>query len=130
MSGLDAYAFSDVEAGLLAVIYDQVRVECSTLIPLPRPAEFVQVVRVGGDDSVVSEDASVTVYAWADGWAAAYSLAALVRQRLQSVRRLGDLPVYRVTTIAAPSRAPDPLTGDARYQFTLAFKVRGSKPSI
>src|SRR5690606_37291312 len=120
------YEFLDVEAALVALIKAQIRVAASTMVPNPKPVEHVQVARVGGTADIVADRPMVTFFVSAGSWPAAASLTSLTRRRLTSITRLDELPVYRTTEIGGPSRAPDPVTGDPRYQFTLEFKLRGS----
>lgn len=123
---MEAYEFIDVEAALVQHIKAVVRVPASTVVPREKPAEHVLVARVGGTADAVSDSPMVTFVVSAPGWAAAYELVKLVRRRVMSVTRLGELPVYRHIDVGGPSRSPDPETGDPRYQFTVQFKLRGS----
>ncbi|MBK0420159.1 hypothetical protein JD276_14065 [Leucobacter sp. CSA1] len=123
---MEAYEFIDVESALVQYIKSVVRVPASTMVPQNKPPEHVLVARVGGTSDEVSDSPMVTFIVSAPGWVAAYDLVKLVRRRVMSVMRLGELPVYRHIEIGGPSRAPDPDTGDPRYQFTVQFKLRGS----
>ena len=126
---MEAYEFLDVEAALVSHIKSVCRVAASTMVPNPKPVEHVQVTRVGGTSDMVSDRPMVTFFVSAGSWPNASSLAGLVRRRVMSLTSMDDMPVYRITEIGGPSRAPDPVTGDARYQFTVEFKLRGSKAS-
>lgn len=123
---MEAYEFPNVERELISVITSQVRVAAGVDIPNPRPAEYVQVNRVGGASDKTTDRPMVTFFVWAGSWASAHDLVSLVRRRVTSVLRMGDAPVYRIREIGGPARAPDPTDGSARYQFTAEFKLRGS----
>ena len=128
---MEAYEFLDVEAALVSHIKSVCRVAASTMVPNPKPVEHVQVIRVGGTADMISDRPMVTFFVSAGSWPNASSLAGLVRRRVMSMDRIGtpEVPVYRVIEIGGPARAPDPVTGDPRYQFTVEFKLRGSKAS-
>ena len=125
---MEAYEFLDVEAELVALIRAQVRVKAFTQVPTVRDPEDVLVARVGGTADRVTDSPVVTFFAASTGWSAAFALVKLLRQRLMSVQRLGGLPVYRVVEVGGPTKAPDPATGQARYQLTIQFFLRGSMP--
>ena len=123
------YLFPDVEAAYVQLVRAMVRVDASTVVPDPRPAEFVRVARVGGESDLVTDNPRVTFFVWGSSWAAAHDLAQLVRQRVLATDRLGPandpLIVYRVVELGGPSRAPDLPDGAPCYQFTIQLKIRG-----
>ena len=125
---MDAYEFIDVEAALVQDLKGR-GFTASTMVPNPAPVEHVLVDRVGGVADVVTDNATVTFIVSAGSWPAAFALTKRVRQRVLSVPVLGGMPVYRRREVGGPSRAPDPDTGGARYQFTVEVKVRGSEPT-
>lgn len=112
---MEAYEFLNVEAALIGVVTQQVRVPASVVVDSERPPEFVQVTRVGGTAGMLTDRPMVTFYCWAPSWTAAHDLGKLVRRRVHSLSRLGDAPVYRVLEVGGLSRAPDPVNGDPRY---------------
>lgn len=123
-----ALIFADIEGAYVRLVRAQVRVDAATVIPDPRPAEFVKVARVGGESELVADNPRVTFFVWGTSWGAAHDLAALVRQRVMSVTRLGDkdpIIIYRLDEVGGLSRAPDPVDGAPCYQFTIQIKVRG-----
>lgn len=122
---MEAYEFINVEAALIGVIKAQVRVPASVDVPNPRPSEFVQVVRVGGTSGPVADRPMVTFFVWGPSWRSAHDLAALVRRRVHSLRMLDDAPVYRVGEVGGLAKAPDPVDGSPRYQFTIDLSLRG-----
>lgn len=125
---MEAYEFLDVEAELVSLIRARVRVPASTQVPKEKPAEHVLVNRVGGVADQLTDRPMVTFIASAETWPAASALGKVLRQRLMSITRFGEHPVYRVREVGGLSRSPDPDTGDPRYQVTVEFKLRGSMP--
>lgn len=122
---METYSFVNVEASLIGVMTSLVRVDASVQIPSPRPAEFVQITRVGGTAGMVADEPRVEFLIWGSTWVSAYDLAALVRQRVTSITALDNQPVYRVLELGF-GRAPDPEDGSPRYRFTAEIKLRGS----
>ena len=125
---MEAYEFLDVEAELVSLIRARVRVAASTQMPKEKPNEHVLVIRVGGTADQLTDRPMVTFIASAPSWPEAAALGKLLRQRLMSITRFGDIPVYRVREVGGLSRSPDPDTADPRYQLTVEFKLRGSMP--
>lgn len=124
---MEAYEFLNVEAALIGVIRSRLRVAASVTIDNPRPTEFVQVSRVGGTSGMIADRPMVTFYVWGESWSAAHDLAALAKRRIHSLTAIDGLPVYRVREIGGLSRAPDPVDGSARYQFTIELRLRGKQ---
>lgn len=122
---MEAYEFINVEAALIGVMVQRVRVTASVDIPNPRPDEFVQVSRVGGTAGEATDRPMVQFIVWGASWRAAHDLAALARRHIMSLRRLGEAPVYRVREVGGLSRSPDPTSGSPRYQFTVELNMRG-----
>lgn len=126
--------FPDVE-GLLA---DYLRAELgsrpgytdmsvSTKIPNPRPERFVRVMRTGGSTpSLVVDDATILVEAWANKESDAVALAQLCRGLMRVLDVVSGVQFYRVDTFSAPANLPDPNSGQVRYTATYAVRVRGA----
>ena len=123
-----AFMFLDIEGEYVSIIRQQVRVDAATVVPDPRPTEFVKVERVGGTVDIVTDEPMVTFFVWGESWASAHDLAQLVRQRIMSVFQLDQgVVVYSVTEVGGLSRAPDGPDGSPCYQFTIQSKLRGFK---
>ena len=124
---MEPYEFLNIERALIGVVRTRCRVDSAVDIPKPRPPEFVQVSRVGGTAGEIADRPMVTFFCWAESWGAAHDLAALTKRRMHSLTRLEELPVYRVREVGGLSRAPDPVDGSPRYQFTLELRLRGKQ---
>lgn len=111
------------------MVMSQCRVTASVKVDYPHEAEFVQVTRVGGTAGQITDRPMVTFFVWGATDTAAHDLAALVRRRVHSLTRLADVPVYRVGEVGGLARAPDPVDGSSRYQFTVELRLRGSYAS-
>lgn len=96
-------------------------------VPDPRPAEWVQIRRVGGGQlRPVRDRARVDVFAWAATEPAATSLADTLRvaiHALAGTTLLGPT-VYRVDEFLGPRMDDDPLTGRPRVWATYTLDVR------
>ncbi len=123
----EAYEFINVEKALIGIVSPIAL--ASVDIPQERPAKFIQVNRAGGTAGLVTDAPMVTFFAWGPTWSAAHDLAAAVRRVVHSITSLGGSPVYRVLEIGGLSRAPDPVDGSPRYQFTTEIRVRGFEAS-
>lgn len=134
----DAYApptaalFGDVEdaviiwlqSQLAESVYDRVPKVTGALLPL------VIVERLGGPaTSVVTEEATVTVEAWAKSWRTAQNLVQRARQAVHSLpgNVVAGLTFYRVREYAGPGRLPDPISGFPRFVFTVSLTVRATQ---
>lgn len=104
-------------------------VPVGTVVPNPRPAEFVRITRAGGlRRNLVTEDARVVVEAWAQADEDAADLAELVRAVLHALAGTtsdDDVRVYRVDDTEGPADDPDPMSDQPRYQLALSITVRG-----
>jgi len=106
-------------------------VHVGTLIPNPRPGEFVRVLLVGGQrqrGSRVIDTQTVALEAWAAAEGAACSLALLLEALSLSMpdQDVTGLTVYRVDEFAGPANLPDPESTQSRYTMTLSFTTRAS----
>jgi hypothetical protein len=108
-------------------------VHVGTMVPTPRPPEFVRISRAGGvRRNLVTEDARIVVEAWAGSGPEATDLAELVRSILHALRGTVDdngVPVYRVDDVEGPADDPDPISDQPRYQFAVSLTVRGKAAS-
>lgn len=107
-----------------------------TTIPNPRPVEFVRVLRTGGTQrNIIVDETQLTVETWAASEKAAHDMAQLARGLLIAARGqvLDGVPVYRVVDITGPGSlssgpvyAPDPISGQARFSFSMLVACRGA----
>lgn len=124
----EAYFFPDIEAALVDVMKTKVRVRAGTTIPEQKKEGFVQVVRVGGQSDILTDNPRVTFYIWSASWIKAFDLGQVVRQRILSVNKLAkDTYVYQVREVGGLSKVPDPVDGAPCYQFTVQMKLRGKR---
>lgn len=96
-------------------------------VPATRPAEFLQVGRVGGGPLNRVLDAPVIVaYAWAGSKARAEEIASEFRDLI--LNRVGEMPLVRgVDSVVGPYSDPDPDSKVARYAVTSRWLVRASR---
>jgi hypothetical protein len=96
-------------------------------VPDPRPAEWVQIRRIGGPQvRPVRDRPNVDVFAWAQTDPAAWELAELLRRSIHALAGttlLGPM-VYRVDETLGPRSLDDELTGSPRVWATYSLDVR------
>jgi hypothetical protein len=111
------------------LVCDHLRTRLATIpvgsqVPTDRPATFVRIVRVGGvRRNLVTDEATLTIEAWAATEQAAHDLSQLARAYVHAMLGGGD--VYRVTEFSGPALLPDPLSDLPRYSFTVAIATVG-----
>lgn len=96
-------------------------------IPSPRPAEFGNIVLVGGQRrDLVTDVPTLAVEAWAATRTRASALAQELRAILHALegRTFAGLTVADVSEFAAPGDLPDVLSDQQRYTATYAIGVR------
>ncbi len=99
----------------------------SSDIPDPRPAEWLQVRRVGGTKRPpVRDQPRVDLIAWAATELAAFTLIDQVRVAVNALHgtTLGGIQVYRVEETMGPRSGNDPLSGSATCWMTVAILIR------
>lgn len=97
-----------------------------TMVPDPRPDEFVTVKRTGGfqKDRVIF-DATLQFEAWGTDDDSASDLADLTYGLVHALRgRENDVVFYRVVDIGGPGNLPDPESDQSRFVFTLSVSSR------
>lgn len=125
----EAVAFPDATAVICEYLRDVTGKTTGNKVPNPRLDEFYVVQRVGGvRRSIVLDDATLVVEAWALTDQAAMDLAELARAHLSAI--CGDFVgaelVYRVTEGGGVGNLPDPLSNHSRVTFTVVATVRGA----
>lgn len=124
-------AFPDANALLIAhltALVDPVPVV--SRIPDPRPAQLVQVRRVGGAAVVpVRDSARLDVKCWDTDDRAAMALALLVRAHVWALSGSalpGGVPCYRVQEFLAPRLDDDPVTNSPVAWATYSLDIRAN----
>lgn len=123
--------FPDATAVTVTHLAGELEVPVVSKVPNPRPDTFVRVRRVGGPRrDLVTDQAQLTVEAWAATDADAADLAQLARAHIHNMRGqvISGVACYRVTEMAGPANLPDPTTDHARYSLTIAVAMRGATP--
>lgn len=114
------------------IVCDELRTRLATVtvtsqVPTSRSSDtsFVRVTRVGGvRRNLVTDEATLTVEAWAPTEQAAHDLNQLCRAYLYAMPGGGS--VYRVTEIGGPAFLPDPDSDQPRVSFTAAVATKGA----
>jgi transposase InsO family protein len=128
----DVVLFPDVAAVAATFLRDVLGVQTSNQPPNPRPDQFYVVRRVGGiSRSVVMDDATVIVEAWALTDEEAADLAQLARAHLLAIAGdvIDGVTVWRVVDVGGPANLPDPTSGQSRMTATYQISARGSSLS-
>lgn len=117
----------DVESMAVTFLRDKTGGKVGTLVPNPRPVEFVRVWRSGGSAvNRVLDAAHLTVTAWAASTTAASDLARACRDAF--LADYTSMPLVRgVEEVGGPYYSPDPDTGSPRYTFTVRLMVRAHR---
>lgn len=121
-----AVVCSVISAGLPAQGFEDVPV--GTVVPNPRPAAFVRVLRTGGpQDTPVTDLAQLTIEGWATAEATAHDLAQMCRALLQAAigTVVNGAPIYGYQEMNGPQNLPDPTSAMPRYSFTIRYRLRG-----
>jgi hypothetical protein len=123
---IEAIVFPDS----VELVCDELRTRLATVhvgsqVPTTRPATFVRVTRVGGvRRNLVTDEATLTVEAWAASEQAAHDLAQLCRAYVYAMP--GQSDVRRVTEISGPAFLPDPESEQHRFSMTVAVAAVGA----
>jgi hypothetical protein len=100
-------------------------------VPKPRPDRFVLVFRTGGvEQTVVSEQAQLTIECWASTDTEAHDLAQVVRGIVRAAggELLGTVQCYSVTEASTPQDLPDPSSDHQfRWTWTVLAHLRGTQ---
>lgn len=118
--------YLDVEQAVTAHLRALLGVPVVTRVPDPRPAEFVQVRRVGGTAELVWDRPRIDVFAWAPDDEIAHDLGMAARAALHDLQGTSVLgvPCYQVEEFLGPRRADDEPTGTPRIWLTLDLSLR------
>ena len=125
-----AIAFPVIEQPLVAYLAPLVApVKVLTRVPTDRPDEFVRLSRVGGTvRDVITDRPWVVFECWSKSDYDAAILARTVRAYVFDLvqTQIGDAWVRAVDEVGGLQAFPDPESGQARYQFSVQFDVRGT----
>lgn len=126
-----ALLFPDAVAAVIGHLDAALDVPVSHSVPSPRPASFATVQRTGGTAAThrITEDAQITVEAWAATHPAASDLAQLARyhiQTMQDTTTASGVRVYRIRDLTGPADLPDPESEQPRHTFTVLIQIRGA----
>lgn len=100
-------------------------------VPNPRPDSFVTIRRTGGPrKDLVTDNAQITVEAWAETEEEAHDLAQVARAHIGAASGsvVAGVAIYRVTEQAGPGILPDPVSDQPRYSQTFNIALRGVTP--
>lgn len=127
---MSSVLFGDIDSAVIDYLNTRLTPPVTDRVPKVTTAmlPFVIVERLGGPKvSPVTEEATVTIEAWATGWKLAHDLAQLARQAVHDLAGLtvNGLVFYRVNEFSGPARLPDPIFGKPRVVFTVSVTVRG-----
>lgn len=131
---MEPILFPDVEAALVEWLEDVladhgITTTAHTIVPNPRPDEFVRAQRTGGPAlNLVTDGAQVTFECWALTTPRACEMVQTLRAVVLAARNVtlptGDL-LYRVQEFAGPALLPD-ISGHPRYSWTAQVQMRGN----
>ncbi|POH63956.1 hypothetical protein C3B59_10455 [Cryobacterium zongtaii] len=94
-----------------------------TKVANPRPKEFIRIELFGGtEETIISDNCSI----YLEAWAATAARAAVLLQLARAVLKDQHGVLFGVTTIGAPSHSPDPTTAQERYRALMGVRVRYS----
>lgn len=125
--------FPDATAVVLSAM-STLSVDTYSRVPTSRTAtdSFLVCRRVGGPSrSMVVDDATVTLEAWAPTDPEAHDLLQDARAILHSLvgTKVDGVAVYRVQEFAGPAFLPDPESDHPRCTLTASVSLRGSTDS-
>lgn len=122
--------FGDVEAAVIDWLNIQLTPPVSDRVPkvTTEALPLIVVERLGGPAvTVVTEQATVTIESWANGWKTAMDNARLARKAVHDMpgNTINGLVFYKVGEFAGPARLIDPASSKPRVVFTVSITVRG-----
>jgi len=118
--------FVDVEAIVAGFLRDRTSIDVRTLIPNPRPSEFVRVWRTGGGAvNRVLDQPLVTIQGWASNKGRAAEVTGECRDLI--LHHSSDMDLVRGVEMTGFYYDPDPDTGTARYSVTFRMNVRAQR---
>ena len=122
--------FRDATLAIVTILDAALAEPVGSRVPNPRPTAFVRVERTGGvRRSMVVDEATVTIEAWAASAEAAQDLAQSARSAVhEAVGAVlaGFGTVYAATELSGPGYSPDPDSGHDRYVFSISVALRGA----
>lgn len=99
------------------------------LVPVPVPAQFVKVKRIGGARKhLILDRPRMDIQCWAEDEGAAADLMMIVRPLILAMGgKRSDTTVYDVTEVSGPMPLYDEASGKPRYAFAVDFSMRGTE---
>lgn len=100
-----------------------------TRVPRDRPAEWLQLRRIGGTATTVRDVARLDVIAWAETEPRATEIGLQARAAIWRLAGTADLGpvVYRVTEFMGPRNVDDDATGTPQMWLTVELHVRADE---
>lgn len=134
------YVFVDIEAELVNHINTELGIRVSTRVPNPRPEEFIQLRRQGGNagltdvetSRVMQDQSLLDLYVWAPDESQCWQIASSLRNVLMTLPSSGVLtaPVYKVSEVMGPTTTDDTIAGVTDsprlwMSYSISTRIRG-----
>lgn len=121
-------SFPDIENALRLFLQPHLGdVPVKTRVPSPRPTTFIRVWRSGGGAmNRVLDEPLITVESWGENDTVASKNAGVAREAI--LDHVSEIELVRGYDFrVGPYYDPDPVSGSARYTFTVELRVRRAR---